>query len=268
MDYREIIRTLVDEHRRTDQKFNFSVLAKALGVQKTFLSMVMNSNSQLSTDQLFSLSEYFRLSKQEHDYLILLLEYEKTGLAKRKKFIRNRIAAIQLEQRSPRKALGHEFVETGDNPTADYYLDPFMTIVHQCLALAEFGGDPNKVAQGLGIPDRSIKKIVRTLESLKLIAPARPPGTYSVTKEHVWLAPESPLNSAYYSLFRQVSAYQLAKTPRDQRSVFSVTFTADDKARGLIHEAFLKFLREMESIVKAAESKEVYQINFDLFPWR
>jgi uncharacterized protein (TIGR02147 family) len=269
LDYREILKILVNDRKKSDPHFNFSVLAKALGVQKTFLSMVMNSKSHLSTDQLFSLTEFFGLAKQQHDYLILLLEYEKTGLAKRKKILRNRIAAIQLEHRSPKKVMQSEFIESTSNDAfAAYYLDPFMTIVHQYLALPEFGGDPKKVAQSLGITDRSIKKIVQTLISLQLIVPATTPGAYRVSKENLWLSPDSPLNSAYYGLFRQISAYQLAKTPRDQRSVFSITFSADDKSRGLIHDAFLKFLREMESIVKVADSKEVYQINFDLFPWR
>jgi len=268
LDYRDILKILVNDRKKTDPKFNFSVLATAIGVQKTYLSMVVNAHATLNNDQLFLLSEYFRLSSAEHDYLVLLLEYEKTGLAKRRKLLRQRIAAIQLDQRSPRKVLEHDFVETKNNLSADYYLDPFMTIVHQFLALPEFGGDPMKVGQLLGLAARSIEKIVKTLEALKLITPANSPGCYRLTKEHIWLAPESPVNSAYYSLFRQVSAYQLAKTPRELRSVFSVTFTADDKARGLIHEAFLKFLREMEGIIKIAEPKEVYQVNFDLFPWR
>ena len=58
------------------------------------------------------------------------------------------------------------------------------------------------------------------------------------------------------------------KTPRDQRCAYSVTFSAEERIRARIHEAFLKFLREVEPLVRESPAQEVYQMNFDLFPWR
>jgi uncharacterized protein (TIGR02147 family) len=268
-NFRIILSELVKLRKKSDPTFNFSALAQVMQVQKTYLSKVMNDKGHLNSDQIFALSEFFSLSIEEHDYIILLLECERTGLSRRRKLLQAKIASIQLEHRNPKRHLEADYIQSEmADAHAEYYLDPLMTILHMYLALPEFGGDPIRIADSLGLKHQHVKKIVLTLQRLEMISPAKKDGTYQVVKKHIRLAPESPLNSAYYSLFRLASAYQVMKTPRNLRFAYSITFSADDKTKAIIHEAYLKFLKEIDPAIKAADDREVFQMNFDLFPWR
>jgi uncharacterized protein (TIGR02147 family) len=269
MDFREILKDLVRERKKTEPSFNFAVLAKTLGVQRTYISKVMNAGASLSTDQLFLLTDLFSLSKDQHDYMVLLIEHEKTGLSRRKKILQQRIAAIQLEHRSPKNVMKAEFMESGEGGSiADYYLDPFVSIMHMYLMLPQFGGSPDNISRELGLTSRYSKKIISILERLGIVTPEKSGNSYRVVKDYLQLSPDSPLNSSYYALFRLASAQQLMKIARDQRCVYSMTFAADEETKGIIHEAFLRFLREIETPIRKAPAQGVYQINFDLFPWR
>lgn len=267
LDYRDILKNLVASRKKEDKKFSFSSLAEILGVQKTYLSKVMNNNGSLNSDQIYSLVEFFSLSKGEHDYILLLLECERTGLAKRRQKLEKRIAAIQAEQRNTKKILKAKFsAGESQDPFAEYYLDPFMTVVHICLTLPEYNGSAERIAQKFNFSDSYSKKIFSSLERLGIIEKTKS-NHYKVLDDHLQLSSDSPLCTPYHILFRALSANYLVKVPSDERFAFSVTFSADDKAKKQIHEAFLKFLREIEPVIKSAPAKEVLQINFDLFPW-
>jgi uncharacterized protein (TIGR02147 family) len=267
-NFREILKQLVAQKKQTSGDFNFSMLATVLGVQKTYLSKVMGGFGQLSTDQVYALAENFSLTKDEHDYLILLIECERTGLAKRKQFLERRIAAIQAEHRNTKKNLKAKFSEDSiADARAEYYLDPFMTIAHLFLTLPSYGGDSKKVAQRLKFSDFYSKKIFSALERIGIIEKLNTPGFYRVVEDHLHLSSESLLSTPYHALFRMASLQQLMKISPEERFAFSVTFSADNETKKIIHEAFLKFLREIEPAVKAAPIESVYQLNFDLFPW-
>ena len=48
---------------------------------------------------------------------------------------------------------------------------------------------------------------------------------------------------------------------------FVASFSASENEKEEIHREFLKFLNKIESIVKKASNKNLYQLNFDLFKW-
>lgn len=267
-DFRQILKQLVNQHKESGHDFNFSKLSIILGVQKTYLSKVMSGTGQLSTDQMYTLAEYFNLTKEEHDYLILLIERERTGLAKRKQALDKRISAIQSEHRNTKKSLKAKFSEEKiSDARAEYYLDPFMTIAHLFLTLPSYGGDAKKVAQRLRLSDSYAKNIFSTLERIGIIEKLNAPNGYRVVEDHLHLSSESLLSNPYHALFRMASLQQLMKLDPGERFSFSVTFSADNETKKVIHEAFLRFLREIEPAIKLAPAESVYQINFDLFPW-
>lgn len=267
-DFRQILKQLVAQKKKTSGDFNFSMLATALGVQKTYLSKVMSGSGQLSADQIYTLAENFSLTKEEHDYLILLIECERTGLAKRRQFLERRVSAIQAEHRNTKKNLKAKFSEEKiADARAEYYLDPFMTIAHLFLTLPSYAGDSKKVAQRLKFSDFYAKKIFSALERIGIIEKLNTPDCYRVVEDHLHLSSESLLSTPYHALFRMASLQQLMKIAPEERFAFSVTFSADDGTKKMVHEAFLNFLREIEPAVKAAPIESVYQLNFDLFPW-
>jgi uncharacterized protein (TIGR02147 family) len=267
-DFREILNELVRAQKEKTPDFNFSKLSRVIGVQKTFLSKVMSGGSQLSADQVYLLADFFELTKEEHDYFMLLIECERTGLAKRRQALEKKIGALQAAHRNTKQSLkAKSSDESISDSRAEYYLDPFMTIAHLFLTLPAYAGDAKKVAQKLRLTDAHASKIFLGLERMGLIQRLSKDGFYRVIEDHIHLTSDSLLITPYHALFRMASLQELMRAAPDERFAFSVTFSADEKTKKLVHEAFLKFLREIEPAVKAAPSEEVYQLNFDLFSW-
>jgi hypothetical protein len=69
-------------------------------------------------------------------------------------------------------------------------------------------------------------------------------------------------------MFRLQTLQQIKRLDADERFLFSVTFSGNEATQAALHEEFLKFLRKAEAIVKDAPPEGVFQMNFDLFPWK
>lgn len=267
LDYRELLREFVEHRKKTEGKFGFAVLAEKLGVQKTYISKVLAGNAHLSQDQIFLLAESFSLNEEQREYFSLLVESERTGVVKRKKIIRSKIAQIQFEKRNPAQALlASELESTGVDDFSKYYLDPYTAIVHLCFDLPRFQHRSNEVRNYLNLSESHMAEICNSLVALGLIKKLNE-NQFQVLKDHFHLPRESPLAKSGDALVRMLSANQIFKVPPEKRFAFSVTFSGDDSTRAFIHEEFLKFLREVEKMVQSAPSTEVLQMNFDLFPW-
>jgi hypothetical protein len=74
-DYKTALKEFMAERRKQfGSRFTFERMAEACGIQKTYLSKVLNKGGHLNPDQLFSACEYLKLSPNECDFLLLLRE--------------------------------------------------------------------------------------------------------------------------------------------------------------------------------------------------
>lgn len=88
--YRTFIRDAIEGAKRVNTGMNYSQLAKAVGVQKSYLSQVLAGKCHLNSDQLFKAAKCLGLDLEESEFLILLLEQEKTTIEERRLFLNAR----------------------------------------------------------------------------------------------------------------------------------------------------------------------------------
>ena len=267
-DYRDAIAAKIENSKKTSEKLNYTELADAMRVQKTYVTRVFKKDAHFSSDQLFLASDYLKLSEDESQYLMLLLEYGRSALSVRKKIMQKQINDIQILHRDTRKHLKAEMVNPlGLNDYNRYYLDPLVPLAHTFLSVPAFAKNTKLVSTKLGVSEKRMKSIVKTLEDLKIIELDSGSGAYRIIRDHMQLVADSPLNLPY-QIFQRTNAIQKIQSQNlEDRFTFSVAFSADEKTKNEIHEAFLKFLRKAESSVKSSTPSEVYQMNFDLFGW-
>lgn len=267
VDYRLVLKTLIEEQKNKNNKLNYSKLANDLGIQKTYISKVINGSAHLSTDQVYLIADYFSLSEEELDYFLLLLEYERSGVAIRKKKLLKKINYVQSQHRSIKKHLKTNSIDPLISPLGEFYLDPYVKVVHIFLSISFYQKNYLKIAEQLQISQTQLTKIVNTLEKSNIIQWVPASKSYKILSQDLLLPKESPLCVAHQNLFRTISAQQILRLPIRDSLGMQITFSADDRTKNKIHERFLEFLKEMEILVKNATSEKVYQFNFDLFPW-
>lgn len=268
VDYREILKNAVRRRKVSTPKFGFKDLAEAARIQKSYLSKVLAGSASLSSDQLYLISQALGFNAKERDYLLLLLERDKTALDLRRHELDSDIARVRTrysETQSFIKAPVRSMAADQGARTDEYYLNPLVQIVHVGLSIARYIEAPRKLASDLGVPGPIFASALQTLERLGYIQYKR--GKMQVLSESMHLARDAPVFRTWRSLHKLQALQRLNETPEDKSYSFSTVFSADQATALELRRSFLALLKHAERRVEDAPAEQVFQMSFDLFPW-
>lgn len=88
--YRDFIRDAVEQAKRDGSQLNYSRLAKTMGIQKSYLSQVLSGKCHLNADQVYRMAKSLNLPADACEFLVLLLEQERTAIEERRQFLNAR----------------------------------------------------------------------------------------------------------------------------------------------------------------------------------
>ena len=217
-DYREIIAQLIKDKKSENSKFGLAQLAKGIGVQATYISRVVSGTRDLSQDQLHELAKYFALSEQERSFMLMLLEYSRTGLAWRKRELHRQIGAIQAEHRAVNKNLQATKVQpTVDDPMAKIYLDPTISLVMHFLNIPRYLNDRSLIVKELGLSTFQFERAIEILKEAGAIGVGKG-GKFELLKPHIHMDTDSPLTATYIAALRQLTISHIHKIPQTEKN--------------------------------------------------
>lgn len=263
-EYRAAVEAAI-ERVRFHKPLSYVQLARDSGVQATYFSNVLKGRAHFNADQLYRVGRALEVSESELEFLLLLLEWERSAYKERKRELGRRIEAIRDENLSTGRHLSAKQVAPEDASGAEYYLDALATVVHVYLGMERYAREPKLIAEALKIPTEYLGRVLGILARLGYIEPKG--NGYVVRLKHRHLPDDSPLCLPHQALMRTRSLEQFQRLPRGKRYGVSVTFSATPEARGKIQAEFLAFLKRAESLVGESRETHVFQMNFDLFPW-
>ncbi|MCM2323201.1 MAG: TIGR02147 family protein [Oligoflexia bacterium] len=268
LDYRTALTEIVAERKKSDPDLSFVQLSKAIRLEKTYVSKVLNGRADFNSDQMYAVCRFLGLNEQERDYLLLLLEYQRSGHPLRKKELKARITLAQSEHLSTRKYLRARSVnQEAKDRYLEYYLEPLAPVVHTYLSIPEYQKNTGLLRDRLGLKEAEVQRILKLLIRLEIVKIQKEPKAYLPVVNNIQLAKDSPVCLPSEVLFRLHVIEHVRKLPAEQRFLLSLSFSGDEETRNFIHAEFLKFLKVAEAAIRAAPSEKVFQMNFDLFPW-
>lgn len=265
-DYREALKELVIERKRLNPKFGIHSLADAARIQRPYMSKVLSGHADLSADQLYLIGESLKIDAERMAFLELLLNYARSAVASRKRELKAKIDEIVSQKRRVQEQL-HTKVVTSKSIDAlsSYYLTPWTQIVHIALFIPRYSKDITLLRSLLNISADQMQSILDDLRRMNLLSYAN--GVWQAHDGNLHLSRTSPLFHAW-KMQAQLAGLQRQSSLNESNST-SVTFVfaATEETRKSIQKKFLSFLKEFEAEVTASESRNVYQLSFDLFPW-
>ena len=268
LDHREMINLFLERFRERGEKSSFAALAGMIGVQKPYVSRVMAGEACWSADQAFAISAELRLSADEAEYFALLVEEERTGLEKRRKFIQSKIKEIRRRNLRSRKALKAEAIERNDSVMTEYFVDPYHSLVHVYLSITKFQKNLLHLAETIGLSFSHLQAILGRLEVLGVITYDRARDQVRLIKESIHTPADSSLVHAHQALFRALSLDRFARCPVERKNTYSAVFSGDVSLQETLWAEFLEYLKRVERESKNPRpANEVYYLQFDLFPW-
>lgn len=265
-DYRKALELLIARRRQFEPKLTYSRLAEAARVQPTYFSNVLKGRADFNADQLFAIAEELRADPEERDYLALLLERARCQHRERGKQLDLRIAAVRQRKLEFAANVQAKPIEPSAVEQAEYYLDPLLQLIHVYLTLPAYARDVRRIRTDLHLSEERFEQALRRLEQLGYAA-INSDGSYRRLNQHRHLPQSSPICLPHQILMRLLSAEQLNRLPARKRKHVSVTFSCTPEVMEKIHEEFLRFLKKTEKLVGESKETDVFQLNFDLFPW-
>lgn len=261
----EALNTRIDERKTFQPQLTLAKLAHNCQMQPSYLTNVLKGRATLNTDQLFRLCEQLSFNADEMDYLALLLEFEKTNYQKRKMLLQKKINTLRQQYLRAEKILAVKTVELTPEQIERYYLDPYIQLVHIFLNSKDGNCTVEMIAKQFSLALGQAASILNTLEEIKYIK--KKGSHFEILVEGRHLPRDSQITRPHQILMRLKSLDQIQRLTPEQTYSFSATISTLPEVRTKIQAEFLKFLKTAEKLVGSHDSQNLYQINFDLFPW-
>jgi len=264
--YRPLLREQAARWKKEHNGWTLQRIAEKAAIQAPYLTNVLKERAHLSADQLHSLAQVFQWDADELDYGSLLLEWERSGLPKRKERLMAKIEAVRKNKLESKANLKKDVIETGTpEELTRFFLNPFYYLLNVFLGIPRFSRDPARIASCLNVHPARVATWLKDLTRMKFLEQGE--NGYKVVRKNFHLPRESPLCEPHQQLMLQLSHQHLQSLPEDKKYSFTVTFSADPRARENIQREFLSFLKKIEPIVKDAPPEDLYGMRFDLFQW-
>ncbi|MCB0406737.1 MAG: DUF4423 domain-containing protein [Bdellovibrionales bacterium] len=247
------------------QRWSIALLAKNLGIQASYVTNVTKERAHFSADQIHMIGESIGLSNLETEFLVLLMEWERSTFLQRKKQLKKQIAEFQHRHLSSQRYVESNKLSLSDTDLQTYYLDPHIELIHLYLGLPGKSQNEKDIAGIFHLSPESVGQIIDFLQSKKLIEFQNGRWVRHRIQQH--LSAESPLCQPHQQLVRFQTIEKLGRLEKQDLYTFMATVTMDEDTRLQIQAQFLKFLKKAESLVKSSKPKGIYQLQFDMFPW-
>ena len=264
-DYKQALKLLTEDRKLKRKAVTYEAMAQHCGIQKTYLSKVLNKEGNLSHDQLFLAAEFLKLSAFETNFLENLYWVNVTQVASRKikydlavENARKEILKSENSIKTDGEILHQLLIEK-------YYLDPYYQLIHIFLTIDSYSKNPQDIVKKLGLPQTKFENYLGDLSDWKIIEFKN--GTYKVLKNNLHLPKDSDLNTTFRNSTRLASQNKMNVVEQDDFYSFTAIISCDEKTKEKIQKKFLEFLKNCQSEVIKSTSEGVYQINFDLLKW-
>lgn len=267
-DYKIILRSAMTERRRQfGFRFTFEKMAEACGIQKTYLSKVLNGSTHLNADQLFAACDYLQLKPPETEFVLLLRESQIVLNAKRAGLLSIKIKNARKEYLKSESVIEFDKVTTIETHKWEYYTDVDLQLVHMFMTVPEFAKEPIKICDQIGINEERLQAILLKLQLWQLIDFQK--GIYKAKDPKLHLSENEPVFIAFGILHRIKTLEKLrrAKPEKSDDYFFSALFSANSALQVRLKKKILDLLKEAQREAANSKLEQVYQLNIDLFRW-
>lgn len=259
-DYKEVIRRSIQKN--THQRGYQTLLAKAAGCSRSFLSQVIGRYSEidLTRDQAIGLCNLWAFSEIEIDYFLTLVDLKRSKTKYLRDYLEGRLKKIKDDQAKLSKKLNAENINN-INSELVYYSSWIFAAVHILITIPDYR-DSKSISSKLKLPENLVIKTLHQLSELGLIE--KNENVWVPTQKNINLNESSPLSIINHCHWRYKAITSVQQRNLDSlhySSVFTISQNDLNSLRQLIKDFIFK---SRELIVKSPE-EVIYCFNLDFF---
>lgn len=254
-DYRTYLRSKISSLPKKGRG-QIEKIASHLGVHQSFLSQILGDTKTLSEEQAIEISKYFSLTESETEYLITLVQIDRTAHPSLVKLGKQRLQRIRSQiQGSPQVAA------LSENERAIYYSSWTYSAVRLLTDSPEYNS-ADKISAQIGLSVAEVNVILEFLVKVGLCNSKD--GKLSMAKKRTFITGDSPAYGRHLLNWRLKAIEQIQKNPNVPFAYTSPMIISQDdahKVRDILQDA----IQKIDALVEPSKSEKIFCLNIDWF---
>lgn len=258
-DYKALVLALIKSKPRGGRGVR-TELAKYIHCQTPFITQVLSGNLHFSDEQAEACGRYFEMNRNELEYFLFLVTYEKAGTKSLREFIQISLEKIRERNRDVGERIAIEN-QLNNNVQKKYYSSWQYSAIHMALTMPNIR-TVSALIDRLGISKAKTEEILNFLHENGLIT--KHLNHYHVKDQLLHLKKDSLMLNKHHLNIR-LRALQSLDESFKTNVHYSAFFTCSKNDLVVLQELLLKTLENYKKIVKSSPEEELVGITLDLF---
>ena len=232
-------------------------------VHPTFLSHVLAGTKELSLEQAALISEYMNLTQLEQDFFFAILQIDRAGNQKLKKYWLDKKTELENQKNKLSERFDKHRQLTLEQ-RAIFYSSWIYTAIWASTGIDD-GQTLNQIAERFQITRNKAEEVVNFLLETGLCSEKN--GSFSLGETHVHIPNESPLVVKHHTNWR-MKAVQKMDTREGAELFFTAPMSIAKKDFDVIREKLTVAVKSVVEVAKDSTAEEVVCLNIDFFRTR
>jgi uncharacterized protein (TIGR02147 family) len=241
----------------------FRKIAEHLNVSSVIVSQVFKGNRDLSQEQAFDLAAYFGFSDLETRYFLLLVQKERAGNHKLKKYFEAQLSEIREKSKELKNRVRKD-TELSESTKAIFYSNWYYSGI-RLLSSIDGYQNVDAIADHLSLPRATVKRVADFLIEHGLMIDDE--GKLKMGPKTTHLESTSPLVSRHHSNWRMRGMNNMeALSPEEL--FYTGPMSLSNEAMNWVRTELVSLIERVVTHVSASESERLACLNIDWFDFR
>lgn len=260
LDYKAYIIDLIN-NAPDGSRGKRKLLAEFIGCQVSYITGVLKDEAHFSSEQAEAACRFFGLSKNETEYLILLVQLSRSGTHKLKDFYKELIKQKQNEY-SKLKSRLQISKKLKTKQETQYYQSWVYSAVYTLVSIPHLN-TRDAIAKKLNEPIEKINKVLNFLVDAELLIKENQAYIYN-EKKNLHLDKGSPLIVNHHTNWRLRTIKEFDQQASDSLH-YSSALTLSKKDYIKVKEIFTKSLSSAVDVIKDSKEEELAVLCMDFY---
>lgn len=237
-----------------------SKLAEELGCKSAFISKVLKGSAHFSPESGVAVSKFLKLTEEEEEYFLLLLQHARAGSHFLEKHYQRQIDRMLEARKNILSRVDAKEVLT-ESEKITYYSSWMFVAIHVLVSIAKFQ-TREAIARCLKLSEDQAAECLSFLVSTGIIAEKN--GKYQAGSARIHLSKDSPLVKKHHSNWR-IQAIQATDRKSKENLHYSLVFSASEKDMIKIRDLIMSQIELVDGIMRPSPEEAAFCFNIDFF---
>jgi uncharacterized protein (TIGR02147 family) len=238
-------------------------IAAHLELNPAHISQIINGPKDFTLEQGHDLAAYLGLSALESDYFFLLLEKDRAGTHRLKKYFEAKMEKLKTEAQNVAKRFPKDH-KMDEAAKSNFYSNWMYSAVRLITSMPQFTS-VDAIAKRMQLSRARTTEVLRFLVENGLCVEEK--GRYKMGPQRTHLERESPHIGRHRSNWRIKALHQM-DTLSETELMFTAPMTMSREDFAELKEELMKVIERLSPKIKDSKPESLFCLNIDLFEVR